>query len=123
MQQQTKVNSWGRVAHLGKKNGVASALALAGVLLLSACGGSSSQITKNDLPEPSAGWYRANLDGGFHQTSKRESGIQDWNREVGTKRLTKLYGKRSSDSRQPSRLMGKRRRFKAVFRIGQQNVK
>lgn len=52
MQQQTKVNSWGRVAHLGKKNGVASALALAGILLLSACGGSSSQITKNDLPDP-----------------------------------------------------------------------
>ena len=52
MQQQTKVNSWGRVAHLGKKNGVASALALAGVLLLSACGGSSSQITNNDLPDP-----------------------------------------------------------------------
>lgn len=52
MQQETKVNSWGRVAHLGKKNGVASALALAGVVLLSACGGSSSQITKNDLPDP-----------------------------------------------------------------------
>ena len=52
MQQETKVNSWGRVAHLGKKNGVASALALAGVLLLSACGGSSSQIAKNDLPDP-----------------------------------------------------------------------
>ncbi|MFB0906266.1 MAG: hypothetical protein QMA98_04765, partial [Pseudomonadales bacterium] len=52
MQQQTKVNSWGKVAHLGKKNGVASGLALAGLLLLSACGGSSSQITKNDLADP-----------------------------------------------------------------------
>ena len=97
MQQQTKVNSWGRVAHLGKKNGVASALALAGVLLLSACGGSSSQITKNDLPEPALDGIAPTLTAVSIKQAKEKVGIQDWNREVGTKRLTKLYGKRRAD--------------------------
>ena len=52
MQQQTRVRSGGKLANLFKNNGLVSAFMLAALLVLSACGGSSSVITNNDLVEP-----------------------------------------------------------------------
>ena len=52
MHQQLRDSSRGGVAQLWQKKTLVAALSLSALMLLSACGGSSSRIDENDLAEP-----------------------------------------------------------------------
>jgi len=54
MYQQQRQNLWGGLSHLWENNGLIAALSLAGLLTLSACGGSSNTSTENDLADSGA---------------------------------------------------------------------
>ena len=74
MHQQKRDISWGALAQLWQKRTLVAALSLTSLLLLSACGGSSSRITENDLVDPGSDGVPPTLTSVSIKQSKEKAG-------------------------------------------------